>query len=136
MHHSLWFWECGWGVLEVYPKGLRWCQSHRRKKYPQMTGWFQRYGVLLPREQGLNQHAALDRVDGNVVDKPGIILLMVDTLRADALRVYGQQAPTSPFLDRCPGMELYSQITYQILRGPERRGLLTDRSISQSARGT
>lgn len=56
--------------------------------------------VTAPWFQGLHQNEALERVEGTSVEKPGIILLMVDTLRADALGVYGQPAPTSPFLDQ------------------------------------
>ena len=56
--------------------------------------------VEAPWFEGLSQYPVLNRVQGNPVEKPGIILLMVDTLRADALGVYGQKAPTSPFLDQ------------------------------------
>lgn len=35
-----------------------------------------------------------------IKDKPDIILITVDTLRADHLRAYGYERPTSPWLDR------------------------------------
>jgi len=56
--------------------------------------------VVAPWFSGMNSHAALEHVDYDAVENPGLILLIVDTLRADALGVYGQPQPTSPYLDQ------------------------------------
>jgi arylsulfatase len=49
---------------------------------------------------GLAKEEQLQRVDFAPVERPAYLLLIVDTLRADALGVYGQTEPTSPFLDQ------------------------------------
>ena len=101
MHHSLWFLGMWMGCTGGISEGPPVVSEPQAEEIPSDDGVVPEVRrIAAPWFQGLNQHAALDRVDGNVVDKPGIILLMVDTLRADALGVYGQQAPTSQFLDQ------------------------------------
>jgi len=56
-----------------------------------------------PRDRGVALAAAEDRVDLEVSDlavKPDIYLILIDTLRADHLGLYGYPLPTSPALDR------------------------------------
>ena len=59
--------------------------------------------IKAPWFEGLTQQPALDRVDVRPVEHPGVVLIIVDTLRADALGMYGQKKPTSPFLDQLAG---------------------------------
>lgn len=61
------------------------------------------------------------------VGPPNIILISIDTLRADALGSYGQSLPTSPTLDGLAerGVRFSDVITQSTKTGPSHRALMT-----------
>lgn len=63
----------------------------------------------------------------SAVERPDIVLLTVDTLRADRLSIYGYDLPTSPFLDRFlgEGVLFTDARTVEPLTGPAFASLFT-----------
>jgi arylsulfatase A-like enzyme len=59
--------------------------------------------VVIQGGSWLLERIALDNLPGNVMNSPNVILIVVDTLRADHLTVYGYPRATSPNIDRLAG---------------------------------
>lgn len=62
-------------------------------------------------------------------DRPNILILCVDTLRADRLSIYGHERPTSPAIDALleQGVRFLDARTVEPLTGPASASLITSR---------
>ena len=92
------------GVAAVF---ARWMQSHELKLmayWKRTAPWMAAAGILIfALVQGgarYAERAALAKLPVAPADSPNVLVIIVDTLRADHLSAYGYSRPTSPNIDR------------------------------------
>ena len=89
----------GLGVLLARPAGR---QFHRRS-LPWVAGVAAIVVIGLPVVQRMKEARDITRLPAAAPDSPNVLVIVVDTLRADHLSTYGYSRPTSPNLSRIAG---------------------------------
>jgi arylsulfatase A-like enzyme len=85
-------------LVELDHRG--WAVRWTRRGLPWIAGLALICLIAVPVSDAWAEHRALDSLPAISPNAPNVVLVIIDTLRADHLSVYGYDRPTSPQIDR------------------------------------
>jgi arylsulfatase A-like enzyme len=137
-------WACGllglglgWQLTRQYGQRRETCSRLMSRTLPHLAAGVLLLGLLTIGAARLQEALALQGLPAPTGDRPNVLLLVIDTLRADHLSGYGYHRATTPCLDRMARHGLLFEQAYANSSWtlPSHASLLTERFVHEHRAG-